>query len=137
MVLATTVRLEVSTKPMMDTSLRVRRRHRSWPDALKREIVAASLAPGASVSVVARQYDVNANQVFSWRKRYGDAPSATPAPRPQLVPVMITPDRVSKPPPAPVADAIEIELPSGYRVRVGGGVKAACLRLVLDALERR
>ena len=37
----------------MDTSLRVRRHNRSWPEALKREIVAASLAPGASVSLVA------------------------------------------------------------------------------------
>ena len=53
----------------MDSSLRVRRRHRSWPDALKREIVAASLVPGASVSLVARQYDVNTNLVFTWRKR--------------------------------------------------------------------
>ena len=34
---------------MMDTSLRVKRRHRSWPEALKREIVAAALLPGASV----------------------------------------------------------------------------------------
>ena len=49
-----------------------RRRNRSWPEALKREIVAASLAPGSSVSVVARRYDVNANQVFGWRKRYRD-----------------------------------------------------------------
>jgi transposase-like protein len=53
----------------MDASLRVRRRHRSWPEALKREIVAASLAPGASVSVIARRYDVNTNLVFTWRKR--------------------------------------------------------------------
>jgi transposase len=113
----------------------MRRRHRSWPEALKREIVAASLAAGASVSVVARHYDVNANQVFSWRKRYGDASTAAAAP--QLVPVMITPERVGKPPPRRAADEIEIELPSGYRVRVGGGVKAAALRLVLDALERR
>jgi transposase len=45
-----------------------KRRHRRWPEALKREIVAATLAPGASVSVVARQYDVNANQVFGWRR---------------------------------------------------------------------
>jgi transposase len=37
---------------------------------LKREIVAASLKPGSSVSKVARHYDVNANQVFAWRKRY-------------------------------------------------------------------
>jgi transposase len=119
----------------MDTSFRVRRRYRSWPEALKREIVAASLAPGASVSVVARQYDVNANLVFTWRKRYGDAANAAPAP--QLVPVVLTPDRVDTAPPAPSADAIEIELPSGYRVRIGCGVKAASLRLVLDALERR
>jgi transposase len=30
--------------------------------------VAASFEPGASVSVVARRYDVNTNQLFSWRK---------------------------------------------------------------------
>ncbi len=45
----------------------------AWPEALKREIVAASFAPGSSVSVVARQYDVNANQVFGWRRRYREA----------------------------------------------------------------
>src|ERR1700736_1963214 len=70
------------------------RRHKRWPEALKREIVAASLAPGASVSVVARQYDVNANQLFSWRKRYreaSDQPSGPPAP--QLIPVVVTADR--------------------------------------------
>ena len=55
----------------MDTSLRVRRRHRLWPEALKREIVAASLAPGASVSVVARQYVVNTNPIseVAWEIR--------------------------------------------------------------------
>jgi transposase len=69
---------------------------------LKREIVAASLTPGSSVSLVARRYDVNANQVFAWRRRYR-AGSAEPA----------------------------------YRVRIGSGVKASALRLVLDVLERR
>jgi len=57
----------------MDTSLPLRRRHRSWPEAFKREIVAASLAPGASVSAVARKYDVNTNLVFTWRRRFGEA----------------------------------------------------------------
>jgi transposase len=66
----------VSTKSVMGMTATGRRRNRSWPEALKREIVAASLAPGASVSVVARRYDVNANQVFSWRKRYRDVPTA-------------------------------------------------------------
>jgi transposase len=117
----------------MDTSLRVRRRHKSWPEAIKREIVAASFAPGASVSVVARQYDVNTNLVFAWRKRFGVSPAASPGP--QLVPVVLTPGRTA--PPAPAADIIEIELASGHRVRIGNGIKAASLRLVLDALERR
>ena len=119
----------------MDARLRVRRRHRSWPEALKREIVAASLVPGASVSVVARQYDVNSNQVFAWRKLYGEMDAA--APGAQLVPVVVTPDRPVDGPTQVSSDVIEIELPRGYRVRIGGSVKAATLRLVLDALERR
>jgi transposase len=74
----------------MDTSGE-RRRNKRWPEAVKREIVAATLAPGASVSVVARQYDVNANLVFSWRRRYRDVgePSATLSSAPGLVPVTI------------------------------------------------
>ena len=72
-----------------------RRTNKRWPEALKREIVAASFAPGASVSTVAREYDVNANQVFSWRRRYGRVTEAIasptpPAPRPRLVPVTIS-----------------------------------------------
>jgi len=117
----------------MGTSLEGRRRHRSWPEALKREIVAASLEPGSSVSMVARRYDVNANQVFAWRKRYragATAPAAL-----QLMPVTVTPDRPIEP--ARASELIEIELAGGYRVRVGDGVKASALRLVLDVLERR
>ncbi len=39
----------------MDTKFAGGRRNRSWPEALKREIVAASLEPGSSVSLVARR----------------------------------------------------------------------------------
>lgn len=125
----------MSTSSVMDTSLSVKRQYRSWPKALKRKIVAASFAPGASVSLVARQYDVNSNQVFAWRKLYGDTSMATPAP--QLVPVMVTSDQSVEGAAAIASDVIEIELPRGYRIRVCGSVKAATLRLVLDALERR
>ena len=62
----------MSTKSVMGITATGRRRNRSWPEALKREIVAASFAPGSSVSMVARHYDVNANLVFDWRKRYRD-----------------------------------------------------------------
>ena len=119
----------------MDTSLRVRRHNRSWPEALKREIVAASLAPGASVSLVARRYNVNSNQVFAWRKLFGE--TGITARGPQLVPVVVTPDEPAKVESGVASDVIEIELPRGYRIRVPGGVKAVTLRLVLDTLERR
>ena len=36
----------------------------------RREIVEETLLAGASVSRVARRHDVNANQVFYWRKLY-------------------------------------------------------------------
>jgi transposase len=129
----------VSTKPVMDTSANERRRHRSWPEALKREIVAASFAPGSSVSVVARQYDVNANQVFSWRKRYREAPAAPSDPSAsQLMPVVITAemDGVATPSPT-VAETIEIDVAGKYRVCVGSGFDRQALRRVLDVLERR
>jgi transposase-like protein len=49
----------------MGTTATGRRRNRSWPEALTREIVAASFAPDSSVSIVAGQHDVNANQAFN------------------------------------------------------------------------
>jgi transposase len=129
----------VSTNAVMDTTGTGRRRNRSWPEALKREIVAASFAPGASVSMVARSYDVNTNQVFSWRKLYRDGLPAVADPTgPMLLPVTVTaepPGEVSAA--SSVADTIEIELAGKYRVRVGGGVDGKALRRVLDVLERR
>ncbi len=105
-----------------------------WPEGLKREIVAASLEPGSSASLVARRYDVNANQVFAWRKRY--AAEAGEPTELRLMPVAVTPDPPSEPAPGRTDGLIEIEF-GGYRLRIGSGVKAATLRLVLDVLERR
>jgi transposase len=127
----------VSTKTVMGTTETGRRRNRSWPEALKREIVSASLVPGCSVSVIARRYDVNANQVFSWRRLYRDSlvPSADPT-APRLVPVMVTAEQRSDGSPAASA-AIEIELAGRYRIRVRSGVDEQALRRVLDVLEGR
>jgi transposase len=89
--------------------------------------------------MVARHYDVNANQVFGWRKRYRDDPRAPAMPAvPQLIPVVVTaePDVVAAQP-SSVAAMIEIDLAGKYRVRVSSGVDAQALRRVLDVLERR
>ena len=112
-----------------------RRRHRAWPESLKREIVAATLLPGSLVSRVARRYDVNANQVFAWRRCYRDIASEPAELR--LLPVTVTPDHPRGTAPADASELIEIVLAGGYRVRVSDGVQAATLRLVLDVLERR
>jgi transposase len=124
----------------MDTS-EDRRRNKRWPEALKREIVAATLQPGASVSIVARRYNVNANQVFSWRRRFGAAnePAAARASS-GLVQVAIVPERgsggavVSAP---ATSEAIEIEVAGDCRVRVGADFDARALKRVLDVLRKR
>jgi transposase-like protein len=126
----------VSTKPVMDTKM-AGRRNRCWPEALRREIVAASVAPGASVSKVARHYDVNANQVFQWRKRYRDeaGPPAV-ALAPELVAVRVTTEKAAVTQ-STLAETIEIDVGVQYRVRVGKGVDAQALRRVIDVLEGR
>ena len=44
---------------------------RSWSAEGKRQIVEESRRPGASVSVVARRHDLNANLLFTWRRQVG------------------------------------------------------------------
>jgi transposase len=119
----------------MDTNESGRRRNRSWPEAVKREIVTASFEPGASVAVVARRYEVNANQLFSWRKLYRDGLLGSGAPA--LVPVTVAEGPEVGPAPPSATDTIEIEVPGGYRIRVGSGVDGKALRRVLDVLARR
>ena len=111
-----------------------RRRNKRWPEALKREIVAATYVPGSSVSMVARQYDVNANEVFAWRRRFLAA--AKPVPPATLVPVTITPEPEEKPAPA-ASETIEIEVGGDCRVRVGSRFDGRALKRVLDVLRKR
>jgi len=120
-----------------------RRINKRWPEALKREIVAASFAPGASVSTVARQYDVNANQVFTWRRRYGPVAAsvtASPAPKPKLLPVTVVsePGIIGAPSSASaISDVVEIEVAGSYVIRIGPHFNAGLLRRILDVLVRR
>src|ERR1017187_2211380 len=46
------------------------KRYRKHSLELKRQIVEETLKPGASVARIARAHDINANQVFGWRKLY-------------------------------------------------------------------
>lgn len=59
--------------------------YKRHPVAFKRAVVESSLAPGASVSRVAREHNINANQVFLWRRLYQDG--LLNAVEPALMPV--------------------------------------------------
>ena len=48
-----------------------RRKRRSWTTDEKRRIVEESLGDGASIAEIARQHDLNANQLFTWRRQFG------------------------------------------------------------------
>ena len=122
-------------------SAKRRRRNKRWPEALKREIVAATYVPGSSVSMVARQYDVNANQVFRWRRLAEKSASTASSPSSSggLVPVTITSEAEDKAAPAQPAhsDVIEIEVGGDCRVRVGSSFDGRALKRVLDVLRKR
>ena len=81
---------EVSACGLADTNQAGGKRRR-WPEALKREVVAALLEPGASVSIVARRYDVNANQLFKWRRQFAGVSGGLSTEPLRLLPVEIAP----------------------------------------------
>jgi transposase len=80
--------------------------------------------------MVARNYDVNANQVFGWRKRYRDDPRAPAIPAAlQLIPVVVTGEQdavVTQS--SSASETIEIDLAGKYLVRISSAVDVQALR---------
>jgi len=114
-------------------SLHARKPRRRLPVEFKREVVEASLKRGASVSRVARKYDVNANQVFKWRGQYRAGLLAGVS----LLPVVIEDLSTAKEAvPEDTAALIEIELRGG-RIWLHGAVNAETLRQVVALLSSR
>jgi transposase len=125
---------QVSTSELVDTSLQRKsvRRRRHWTDAQKRQIVAEAQEPGASVSIVARRYDVNANQLFLWRREL--SASAIAVDGGDMPPVEIVADELGRPP-VERSGCIEIEFRGGVRLRVRGDVAPETLRQVIELLR--
>jgi transposase len=119
-------------------------RRRRWSTEEKLRVLAQSMAPGSSVSLACRLNGIGTGQLYTWRRQFlsgeltGFAPVAVltegasagatlPAVRPGVETLPSTA--------AAVSGAMEIELPSGARVRVTPPVDAAVLRLVLSVLS--
>ena len=101
--------------------------------------MAKTFEAGASVSIVARRHDVNANMLFTWRRAFGAVASTGAASAETFVPAVIGPEAIPATSPAPPASAgrMEIVLSSGDRVIVDSDVDAAALARVVKVLSRR
>jgi transposase len=95
------------------------------------------MAPGSSPSLACRMHGISTGQLSTWRKQFrsGELTGFVPvsvmadAARPESadVPVVVE---------APVANGlIEVELPTGVKLRITGDVGEAALRRVLSALS--
>ena len=112
------------------------RRRRSWTLDEKRRIVDESLEDGASIAEIARRHDLNANQLFSWRRQFGFEPTE-PKNLAPILPVTITPVETAEEEDPTSRSQIEIVLAEGDRILVWSDVDAAALTRVLKALSRR
>jgi transposase len=128
-------------------------RRRRWSDGDKLAIVRETLAPGAVAQVVADRHSIGTGLLYTWRKQMLRAamtgfaaveirPEALPAPQVtdgRAAPVAEVPSVPSTAPSTVAAGGavgglIEVELPTGVRLRVGPDVDGAALRRVLAAL---
>ena len=117
-------------------SAKTKKRHRTIKE--RRDIVEETLVPGASVARVARRHDVNANQVFYWRKLYREGRLGLGLATP-LLPVKVEAER-----PAEAgkresstlsSGTMEIKLPRGT-LRIAGSVDLVALRTAMECLLR-
>lgn len=138
-----------------DAVQRKKRQQRSVAE--KRRIVEETMAPGASVALVARTHGVNANQLFAWRRLYQadrlvEKRSKTIRNAARLLPVKVSePGQLSEIMAAhgvtkraqalgsasvtASAGSIHIQF-STVQIRVEGGADPAALRVVLEYLSR-
>jgi transposase len=118
-----------------------RRRLRRTPEE-KRRIVEATFVPGASIARVAREYGVNANQVFQWRYEYRKGTlGSRQQTQTRLMPVTVIaePNSARLSGVAPVtapSGSIHIELPGRAVISVEAGVDPELVRTVLGSLLR-
>ena len=115
---------------------KARKRRRTIKE--RRDIVEETLVPGASVARVARRHDVNANQVFYWRKLYREGRLGLGLGTP-LLPVKVETERLTETvkgdDPTLSSGTMEIKLPRGT-LRIAGSVDVVALRTAMECLLR-
>jgi len=108
---------------------------RRWSSDDKARIVEETLAPGATVSEVARRHDIRPQQLFGWRRGMR---IPEPEPRMIFVPALVeAPAKAQRARAKPVRAGrgdIELEI-DGVVVRVCRGAEARTVAAVIKALK--
>ncbi|MFM0257246.1 IS66-like element accessory protein TnpA [Paraburkholderia sediminicola] len=126
--------------------LPAKRQNRRHPLEWKRSVVEQTFEPGASVARVARDNNINANQVWAWRKLYAQGLLVEDAQAEIMLPVVVdgrsdrpathVPEVMNAPAPPQAANG-SIQLQHGNTsVRIEGVPDATILRLVLERILR-
>src|SRR5580692_10539039 len=94
-------------------------RRRRWSTEEKLRILAQSVAPGSSPSLTCRLHGISSGQLYTWRGQFRRGELTG------FMPVSVAPEPPSLPPPdppksepGPISGIIEVELPTGVRLRV-------------------
>ena len=123
--------------------IRERPRRRSYDPAFKRALVAKTLEPGASVARIAREHGINANQLFTWRRRQLLTERSASSDRQEGEPAALVPVTVLAEEPTPgsapgvTVGQGEIEIRLGKaQIRIRGAADPATLQLILASLRR-
>jgi transposase len=118
-----------------DVSSVERHKRRSWTGDEKRRIVEESLEPGVSIAKVARRYNLNANQLCTWRRQQGVS-TTTLHNSGSILPVTLNPDTLSSTVDSPGASGqMEIVLAEGDRIIVWSDFEVAALSRAIKALR--
>ena len=118
-----------------DVSSIERHKRRSWTGDEKRRIVEESLEPGVSIAKVARRYNLNANQLGTWRRQQGVS-TITLHNSGSILPVTLNPETLSSTEDSPGASGqMEIVLAEGDRIIVWSDFEVAALSRAIKALR--
>lgn len=140
----------------VDVRARLERRRR-WSSAAKLAIIRETLMSGSTAQAVADRHEICTSLIYTWRKQMLRAAMASfaaveikpdvqmalpgsvePAAVPPAAPEPSAPEPSAPPPSAASSNAmpggIEVELPSGVRLRFGSDVDGPALQRILTAL---
>jgi transposase len=115
-------------------------RRREWSTEEKLRILAQSVAPGSSPTLTCRMHGISSGQFYTWRKQFrsgaltGFVPVSI-APEPPALPAPVASDPSAAAPPLFAAGVIEVEMPTGVKLRVAGDVSEVALRRIFSALS--